>query len=530
MTESTEKKTLVIGGREVTMIVIALAMVSLAMLIFALGAARFRQRAQVADSPASQTPTSVIGEAGDAFPTPVTPTPVIAATMIPTPESTQHTVQNGESLISISILYGVELQALLNANGLTETSVITPGQILNVPLVPGNEGAYHTVQEGEALAFIAAQYGVTVEAIQQANNLLNADSIYAGQQLFIPGAGPVTATAAPDVPTTLPTATSAVVAELLADGPVYSEWPRSKLDGHRDENYPLTHDEARFTIHYQPGTYAEDHLDEIITLATNGLNNAESALDMQLSGRFDLYVAGTLFEYPNASLRGISESRERRVYILHDGSGTPADNAYFFTHEITHLVAWNTWGQPSTAMLSEGLATWVGRPLLEEGGYIPYDQFCEGIYAADKMSSMAVLHTDFQAFNGHIRDPFNYFGSACFVGYLINTYGLDKMAQLYHTSDYVGIYGQSISSLDAEWQNTLAANLGSLSIDSDQLKNQTLRVSESYAYIFSNYNESETLFYGYAAVDRARVALWQGNFAEVDRWLAEFTKITGFHT
>jgi LysM repeat protein len=427
-------------------------------------------------------------------------------------------------------LYGVELQALLAANGLTETSVIVPGQILNVPLVPGNVGAYHTVQAGEALAFIAAQYGVSVESIQQANNLPNADSIYVGQELFIPGAAPATITPVPDQPTALPTPTSAAIAELLADGPVYSEWPRSKLDGNRDENYPLTYDEPRFTIHYQPGTYTEQHLDEVITLATNGLNNAEAALNVQLAGRFDIYVAGTLFEYPNASLRGISESRERRVYILHDGSGTPADNAYFFTHEITHLVAWNTWGQPSTAMLSEGLATWVGRPLLEDGGYLPYDQFCGGIYKAGRMSSMAALHTDFQAFNGHIRDPFNYFGSACFVGYLIDTYGLDRMAQLYHTSDYFSIYGKNLSNLDAEWQNALASEQGSVTVDSDQLKNQTLRVAEAYAYIFSNYNESETLFYGYAAVDRARVALWQGNFTEVDRWLAEFTKITGFRT
>src|SRR5687767_13046555 len=145
MTEGPEKKTLVIGGREVTMIVTALAMVSLAMLIFALGAARFRQRAQVADDQVTETPGTAPGESGDVFPTPITPTPVMAATMVPTPQSTQHTVLDGESLISISILYGVDLQALLSANGLTETSVILPGQILNVPLVPGNEGAYHTV-------------------------------------------------------------------------------------------------------------------------------------------------------------------------------------------------------------------------------------------------------------------------------------------------------------------------------------------------------------------------------------------------
>ena len=45
----------------------------------------------------------------------------------------------------------------------------------------------HTVQRGETLYRIARQYGATIEAIKQANSLLN-DVIHAGQQLVIPGA------------------------------------------------------------------------------------------------------------------------------------------------------------------------------------------------------------------------------------------------------------------------------------------------------------------------------------------------------
>ena len=44
----------------------------------------------------------------------------------------------------------------------------------------------HTVQRGETLYRIARQYGATIEAIKQANSLLN-DVIHAGQQLVIPG-------------------------------------------------------------------------------------------------------------------------------------------------------------------------------------------------------------------------------------------------------------------------------------------------------------------------------------------------------
>jgi len=48
------------------------------------------------------------------------------------------------------------------------------------------EGREHIVQPGETLSVIAAAYGVKVNAIVEANNLKNADSIRPGQKLFIP--------------------------------------------------------------------------------------------------------------------------------------------------------------------------------------------------------------------------------------------------------------------------------------------------------------------------------------------------------
>jgi LysM repeat protein len=47
-------------------------------------------------------------------------------------------------------------------------------------------GYEHVVQSGESLSKIAAAYKVTTASIVQANNLKNADSIFAGQKLFIP--------------------------------------------------------------------------------------------------------------------------------------------------------------------------------------------------------------------------------------------------------------------------------------------------------------------------------------------------------
>lgn len=65
-----------------------------------------------------------------------------------------------------------------------------PGQAVLAQDTPGNPDtpqiAIHVVQPGETFPNIAALYGVTVEAIQQANGLEGTDGIMVGQRLIIP--------------------------------------------------------------------------------------------------------------------------------------------------------------------------------------------------------------------------------------------------------------------------------------------------------------------------------------------------------
>ena len=54
---------------------------------------------------------------------------------------------------------------------------------------PGSSSEYareHTVKSGDTMSEIARDYGTTVKAIMEENNLKNADSIKIGQTLFIP--------------------------------------------------------------------------------------------------------------------------------------------------------------------------------------------------------------------------------------------------------------------------------------------------------------------------------------------------------
>jgi LysM repeat protein len=523
------KKTLVIGPREIGFLVVALAILAMAAFVFALGISRLGGRDAAAAELAAIPTDSVVVADAMALPPEQTqvsaliPTPVLAPTLAPTVAETIHTVQAGETLIGIAAQYNVSVQAILDANDLTMDTVLKEGQTLIVPLTPDDRGVWHEVQFGETLISIAESYNVEPEAVQKANGLSDMDSIYVGQRLYIP------LPQAAEVPS--PEVTAAETAtpdDLLQDGPMMSDWPRSIHEGALDSNYPLTVEHARFTLHYQPGTYPEQHLEEAVQLVANALAHVEAKLNVQLEGTFDVYVAGTLYAAPDGHLRGRSRSLDRRAFFLFDGSGTREENAYLITHELTHLISWNTWGAPSSVMLSEGLATYTGQDVLEGGGFMPYDQLCLGAYAGGTLPSVSAIEKDFQMFLGHNRHRFNYFGSACFVGYLIDTYGLEAMSELYNTSAYYNLYGDSLAGLDAEWQASLAARQSELTIAPDLLVEYTEEWVKASNYVYKNYNGSVTMHRAYTAVDRARIALWQGDYDATRRWLDEVYAITGY--
>jgi LysM repeat protein len=116
-----------------------------------------------------------------------------------------HTVQPGETLYCIARAYGVDPTAIASTNGIVSPNLIFPGTVLAIPNVPKTLPAgrtcprqfgggtppsgcryTHVVQSGENLYRISLQYGVSMYAIAQANNILNLNLIYAGQTLCIP--------------------------------------------------------------------------------------------------------------------------------------------------------------------------------------------------------------------------------------------------------------------------------------------------------------------------------------------------------
>ncbi|KAB2952974.1 LysM peptidoglycan-binding domain-containing protein [Heliorestis acidaminivorans] len=94
-----------------------------------------------------------------------------------------HTVSPGESVWSISRIYGVNPNRIVEVNQLPDPSRLLIGQSL---LVPRDRPATHMVQPGENLWVLAQRFGTTVQAIAEANQIVDPALIFPGMVLTIP--------------------------------------------------------------------------------------------------------------------------------------------------------------------------------------------------------------------------------------------------------------------------------------------------------------------------------------------------------
>lgn len=79
---------------------------------------------------------------------------------------------------------------------MSEVPTATPPDTLPEPLIVSgtpagpSRGRIYTVQPGDSPSSIAEQFGVTAEAIMEANGIVDPTALYIGQELIIPGVAP----------------------------------------------------------------------------------------------------------------------------------------------------------------------------------------------------------------------------------------------------------------------------------------------------------------------------------------------------
>ena len=167
-----------------------------------------------------------------------------------------HTVQPGENLYRIALQYGTTVDAIIQANNITNPNLIVVGQVLVIPvagatatptLVPTASGTLtpspvvtvtatntplsvtptatqvppappsgevvHVVQPGENLFRIALSYNLPTAVVAAYNGIANPNLIFVGQKLRIPTGGAATAASLLPPATFVATEESAPTAE-----------------------------------------------------------------------------------------------------------------------------------------------------------------------------------------------------------------------------------------------------------------------------------------------------------------------------
>jgi|GEM_PF-482136 len=177
------------------------------------------------------TPTTTVTSSPTALSAEVSPTELTLSTWTPTPTDesqlsadadvqTVHQVETGQTLFQISQQYSVSLDTLAAVNNIEDTSQLSIGQELLIPvsgtdtttlliptvtqeadtllLVPtttlqpeSNEPAVHVVSAGETLYQISLNYSVSLESLADENNIFDTNQVVVGQELQIPRATPL---------------------------------------------------------------------------------------------------------------------------------------------------------------------------------------------------------------------------------------------------------------------------------------------------------------------------------------------------
>lgn len=142
-------------------------------------------------------------------PPPPTPTPPV-----------MHTVREGENPWIIAHRYSIDIDTFFYLNSIDENSLLHPGNEVKVRLAEGEEPPptptprlAHAVREGDTLWSIAVQYGLELEQLLSLNNITENAILQVGDELFVRPTETPQASPTPDVTPTPPSPTAEGSAE-----------------------------------------------------------------------------------------------------------------------------------------------------------------------------------------------------------------------------------------------------------------------------------------------------------------------------
>jgi len=105
-----------------------------------------------------------------------------------TAEGPVYIVQSGDTLSLISALFNVDLEDLMNANGISDPNLLSAGQELVIPGLEGISGVLVTefVQFGDSFRSLSRRTQIAEPTLRKLNRLVSPTELYVGVGLIVP--------------------------------------------------------------------------------------------------------------------------------------------------------------------------------------------------------------------------------------------------------------------------------------------------------------------------------------------------------
>lgn len=202
-------------------------------------------------------------------------------------------------------------------------------------------------------------------------------------------------------------------------------------------------------LHYEPGTVAEAKIEGLKRLQEHAFNRNLQVLDInEYASQTDIFIVNSrprMKELIGRETNGYAWANTKVVCFIVSQTIIAAG-----AHELMHVMSRNTWtGKPATWIV-EGLAVYA------DDAWYRYElhQLCKHLLTEKKLVPIEKLLDGFKGSHDMITYP----QSGSFVKYLYETYGVEKVKELWvrgYAEDFRLVLGKDVQTVEKEWHQKL---------------------------------------------------------------------------
>jgi hypothetical protein len=234
----------------------------------------------------------------------------------------------------------------------------------------------------------------------------------------------------PDLEPTFRAIAHSLLIAQFEEAPPYDEW--------------LTHKSPSLTFHYLPDTFVANEIETIAMEHERVFEYNTQWLKEEYRGSIDFYLYSSQESLYRATARdaGFAINPAREVHTL----WISRNDHQSLGHEMTHVITHWTIGEPSEALLGEGIAV-----CMDHAEPHPHDRAAALLESGQLLPLSQILGDAWFKHDPSVVYP----ESGSLACWLLQQYGADQFKQLYTREDFPAaleeIYGFDVDRLEEEW-------------------------------------------------------------------------------